>query len=315
MVASGLYFVPTKTAFTIPYLELRYYRLLRAKTSPGQEAAVRMIVHGSAEGMFWRQHSFRDRLLHAVEGYALARRTPNQVVPFNVDFPAMEVVKIKNPLLLFPPEAIVTAVAFDGHFGVHRMLHSSEPRRTVAKKGRPMKQITEHERSCHCKTKDAARQVLPDRAAGWQFALGPKTGKVLGAYEHVINEKNEDKAVLLQHILGMPIVNVDLLVHDDACPFEKFVEAFDSNAFDDIKFFLVDAFHMRNHKCRKNSRTRKEKKRLENARASICETFNSWLRPVNFFLNKFRPRSHKFWAQELGRCSFFQGRCQAYHCS
>ena len=65
----------------------------------------------------------------------------------------MEVVKIKSPLLLFPPAATVTAVAFDGHFGVHRMLHSSEPPRTVPKKGRPMKQIPEHERSCHCKTK------------------------------------------------------------------------------------------------------------------------------------------------------------------
>ena len=298
MVASGLYFVSTKTAFAIPYLELCYYRLLRAKTSPGQEAAVRLIVHGSAEGMFWQQHSFRDHLLHALEGYAIARRTPNQVVPFNVDFPAMEVVKIKSPLLLFPPAATVTAVAFDGHFGVHRMLHSSEPPRTVPKKGRPMKQIPEHERSCHCKTKDAMRQVLPDRTAGWQFALDPQTGKVLGAYEHTVNERNEDKAALLQHVLSMPNVHADLLVHDDACHFEKFVATYDSNAFDNIEFFLVDTFHMKNHKCHKNSRTRKEKKRLKNVRTSICEAFNAWLRPMNFFLNSLRPHSHKFWVQE-----------------
>ena len=36
---SGLYFVTSNTAFTMKYLELCYLRLLRAKTSPGQEAS------------------------------------------------------------------------------------------------------------------------------------------------------------------------------------------------------------------------------------------------------------------------------------
>ena len=161
-----------------------------------------------------------------------------------------------------------------------------------------MKQIPEHERSCHCKTKDAMRQVLPDRTAGWQFALDPQTGKVLGAYEHTVNERNEDKAALLQHVLSMPNVHADLLVHDDACHFEKFVATYDSNAFDNIEFFLVDTFHMKNHKCHKNSRTRKEKKRLKNVRTSICEAFNAWLRPMNFFLNSLRPQTHEFWVEE-----------------
>lgn len=133
-MASELYFVTSKTAFTIPYLELCYYRLLRAKTSPGQEAAVRHLVHSESLAMFWQHHSFRDHLLHAVEGYALARRTPDEVIPFNLDYPAKHVVKVKNPLLLFHPVKPVC-----------------EPRRTVAQKGRPMKLLPEHERSCHCK--------------------------------------------------------------------------------------------------------------------------------------------------------------------
>lgn len=45
-------------------------------------------------------------------------------------------------------------------------LKAIEPCRTVAKKGRPMKFIDECERSCHCKRKDAVRQVLRDRTAG-----------------------------------------------------------------------------------------------------------------------------------------------------
>ena len=111
----------------------------------------------------------------------------------------MHIVKIQNPLLVFPPSRPVTEVACDGHFGIHRALRSCEPPRMVAKKGRPMKILhDEHDRSCHCKKKDAVRQVLPDRTSGWQFAMDPKSGKVLGAYEHTINERNEDKVALLQ---------------------------------------------------------------------------------------------------------------------
>ena len=43
MKKTGLYFVTSKTAFTMKYLELCYLRLLRAKTRFGQEAAVRQI--------------------------------------------------------------------------------------------------------------------------------------------------------------------------------------------------------------------------------------------------------------------------------
>lgn len=309
MLSSGLYFVTSKTAFTMSYLELCYYRLLRAKTAPGQEAAVRHLVHGNSDNMFWGHHSLRDHLLRALEGYAVAKRTPHQVVPYNLDFPAKEIVKLHNPLLLFPPTKVVQEVACDGHFGVHRPLHACEPRRTVAKKGRPMKIIADYERSCHCKKKDAVRQVLPDRTAGWQFALDPRSGKVLGAYEHIVNERNEDKVALLQKVLALKNMKVDLLLHDDACHLEKFITTNHSQTFADIKLYLVDAFHMKNHKCSKCKRTRKEKKRLKGISTSVCETFNAWLRPLNFFLNSLRPHSHKFWVEES--CIFYNNVLQS----
>lgn len=79
--SSGLYFVTTNTAFTMKYLGLCYLRLLRAKTSPGQEAALRHhLVHTDDEGTFWGHHSLRDHLFHALEGYAVARRSPDQVI-------------------------------------------------------------------------------------------------------------------------------------------------------------------------------------------------------------------------------------------
>ncbi|CAK8996452.1 unnamed protein product, partial [Durusdinium trenchii] len=152
--------------------------------------------------MFWGHSSFRDHLLHALEGYALARRDPTKVI-----------------------EALLSPV---------------EPGRQVKLKGRPMKRLYEHDRSCHCKQKDAVRHVLPDRTAGWQFAIDPATGQVLGAYEHVVNERNEDKVALLKKVLAMPLVSADLLLHDDACHFEAYVQKHAGDAFDGVKYYLVD---------------------------------------------------------------------------
>ena len=105
-------------------------------------------MKGEAKGMFWQAHSFRDHLLRALEGFAIARRTPNTVIDFNLDNPAMALAKVKSPLLLFTPPTQVTEVAIDGHFGVHRaLLPDIEPMRSVRWKGRPMKVIHEHERS------------------------------------------------------------------------------------------------------------------------------------------------------------------------
>ena len=298
LLRSGLYFVTTNTAFTMKYLELCYLRLLRAKTSPGQEAAVRSIADANHEEMFWSD-SLRKHLLHAIEGYAVAKRQPEQVVEFNLDFPAKTVVKIKEPALLFPPSVPVTSVAFDGHFGVHRaLLTPVESHRQVPLKGRPMKLLHEHDRSCHCAKKDSVRHVLPDRTAGWQFAVDPCTGKVLGAYEHVVNERNEDKVNLLRQVLSMPLVSADLLLHDDACHFETYVKKQHCKVFQNIQYYMVDCFHMRNHRCSKATWTAKEKKRVKNVRTNMSETFNAWIRPLNFFLNSLRPHSHKFWVEE-----------------
>ena len=295
---SGLYFVTSNTAFTMKYLELCYLRLLRAKTSPGQKAAVRNIADGDHVEMFWSD-SLRKHLLHALEGYAVAKRQPDKVVEFNLDFPAKTVIKITKPIMLFPPSVPVTSAGFDGHFGVHRaLLTPVESPRQVPLKGRPMKLLYEHDRSCHCAKKDSVRQVLPDRTAGWQFAVDPCTGKVLGAYEHRINERNEDKVDLLQQVLSMPLVSADLLLHDDACHFESYVKKYECEGFENIKYYMVDCFHMKNHRCSKSTWTPKEKKRAKNVRTNMSETFNAWIRPLNFFLNSLRPHSHKFWVEE-----------------
>ena len=118
-----------------------------------------------------------------------------------------------------------------------------------------MKLLYEHDRSCHCAKKDSVRQVLPDRTAGWQFAVDPCTGKVLGAYEHRINERNEDKVDLLQQVLSMPLVSADLLLHDDACHFESYVKKYECEGFENIKYYMVDCFHMKNHRCSKSTWT------------------------------------------------------------
>ena len=68
-----------------------------------------------------------------------------KVIESNLDFLAKDVMKLRHPLLLFPPASAVMEVAFDGHCGVHRALHSSQPPRSVAKKGRPMKLVQEYE--------------------------------------------------------------------------------------------------------------------------------------------------------------------------
>jgi hypothetical protein len=77
---TGVYFTSSNTGFTMKYLELCYLRLICARTSPGQEQAVKQIFHAEEESMFWGHSSFRDHLLHALEGYAILRRDPSQTV-------------------------------------------------------------------------------------------------------------------------------------------------------------------------------------------------------------------------------------------
>jgi hypothetical protein len=77
--------------------------------------------------------------MRALQGYALARRTLDKVVPFPVDRPA-SVLKFRHDPFLFPPPGTVKVLSFDAHFGVHRHVHKDfRPSRTVALRGRPKK--------------------------------------------------------------------------------------------------------------------------------------------------------------------------------
>ena len=305
--AAGVFFASQKTAFTMEHLHLCYLRLLRAKTSPGQEAAVRLLASADHPLQFWQEHSLRDHLLHALEGYVISQSSPDEIIEYNLDFPAQHCVKFRGPegqVALFPPEGVVTAVSFDGHFGVHRrLLPGVDPARTVKLKGKPRKVLEEFTRSSGCKHKDATRKVLPDRTAGWQFAIDPISQSVLGSTEHIVNERNTDKVRLLQAVLAMPNMKVDLLLHDDACHFQDYVEKHKEDGFDAIKFYIIDEFHRRNHTCKERRLTKREVARSHGVRTNMSEIFNAWLRPLNFFLNGLRPHSHKFWVLEA--CKFF----------
>ena len=96
-------------------------------------------------------------------------------------------------------------------------------------------------------------------------------------------------------------MKVDLLLHDDACHFEQYVKRNGSDAFNDIKYYVVDAFHAPNHKCSKRCWTGAVKRRCQNVRTNIPEIFNAWIRSLNFFFNSLRPHSHKFWLAEACR--------------
>eukprot|EP00439_Symbiodinium_sp_Y106_P029175 s1115_g3.t1 len=148
-----------------------------------------------------------------------------------------------NDILLFQPDDTVRAISFDGHFGIHRPLRNLDPSRTVKLKGHPRtkKILREHDRSCTCRTRDCVRLVLPQRTAGWQFAVDPSSRRMLGAIEHCQNENNAEKAKLLSAVMGMDKVEADSLIHDDACHFEQFIKKKKySEHFDNIRYFVVD---------------------------------------------------------------------------
>ena len=296
MVASGVYFVTNNFAFTMKYLELQYFRLLRTQEAPGQEADVRAIVH-DGQALMPKPRQFKDHLLHALEGYAVARRNPTSIIAFDVEFPSNELHDLGSNLL-FPSTDGVKELCFDGHFGVHRpLMPSVEPERSVRLKGRQRK-YKEHERTCSCARKDTVRATYPNRTAGWQFVVHPTSGRVLGAKEHIQNESCSDKADLLIDVMGMPGVSPDTLIHDDNCTFEAYVQKRHSSAFKKVKHFVIDKFHAANHKCSKRVWTKVQQRRLAGLPTSICEIFNSWIRRLNFFLNGLRPYSHVFWMVE-----------------
>ena len=136
----------------------------------------------------------------------------------------------------------------------------------------------------------------------------PDSRRVLAAGEHLQNETNEDKTRLLEKVLKLPGMKVDLLLHDDACHFEKYVKRNNLEAFSDVKHYVVDAFHAPNHKCSKRYWTGAVKKRCAEVRTNLPEVFNAWIRTLNFFFNGLRPHSHKFWVAEA--CKFYNDNLQ-----
>ena len=293
--SSGVYLLTPNFGFTTNFLELQYLRLIRTQEAPGQEAHVQRLFHNADENIMG-QVSFRDHLLHALEGIAIAKRNPSEVVPFDIDFPASYLPR-KQSVFLFPAPVLVDAISFDGHFGVNRVLEAViDPPRTSAKIGKP-RSLKPHQRTAQC-SKKYFHVSGPDRTGGWQFVVDPVSRRCLGATEHLNNECCEDKHRVVEAVMAMENVDANLIIHDDACTFESYVKKRRPATYSGVKHFIVDEFHRCNHTCCKKCLTRAEKARMKGVPTTISEMFNSWIRRLNFFLNGLRPASHRFWVTE-----------------
>lgn len=296
----GVYMVTNNFGFTMKYLQMSLFRLLRGNLAPGQEASVRTMLD-EAEQQLIAPGTLRSHLLRALEGYALAQRTPHTVVPFPTDDPA-SFVPYTSDAMTFEPPKNVKVLSFDGHFGLNRMLNSKwgEAPRTVRVKGRPRKKYFTEERTCSCADKAKQRVTFKNRTAGWQFVIDPSSRRILAAKEHVVNECLPDKVAVVEAAMKLKNVKANALIHDDACHFEAHIHrhACHKKRFRSIKHFIVDEFHRGNHKCKKCKLTSSEAKRFKNVRTNMSEVFNSWIRRKNFIFNGMRPSSHKFWVHE-----------------
>ena len=142
MASSGVLFVNSKTACAMDYLHLAYLRLLRGRLAPGQEANVLELYHQGDSRLLHKQNT-RDYLLHALEAFALAQRTPDEVVQFNLAYPAKHLGGLHKDFLFAPPRP-VKALAFDGHCGIHRALVPGvDPKRTNYYEGKQPTQVSQ----------------------------------------------------------------------------------------------------------------------------------------------------------------------------
>ena len=98
-----VYMVTHGFGFTMKYLQMFYYRLLRGNLAPGQESSVRAMVDGPLHDDLIGPRWFRHHLLRALEGYAIAQRSPDEVVPFPVDDPSSFFAPTSAPMTLDPP--------------------------------------------------------------------------------------------------------------------------------------------------------------------------------------------------------------------
>jgi hypothetical protein len=135
----GIDLVTHSFGFTMKYFKMTFYRFLCGNLAPGQETSIQnMLLEDGDRSMHPKK--FQAHLMRALEGYALARRTPGKIVPFPVDRPAsfLKFNHDHDPFL-FPPPGTVKVLSFDGHFGVKIRHKDFEPSRTVALRGRPKK--------------------------------------------------------------------------------------------------------------------------------------------------------------------------------
>ena len=123
MAALGVYFVTPNFGFAVDYLGITRRRLLFGRLAPGQEAQVIKAHFGSQGAEMPTAITIRDHLLHAIEGLSLAMREPESRSSFDIEYPASLRYNTRG-MIMFPstPGQKVRALAFDGHFGVHRAL-------------------------------------------------------------------------------------------------------------------------------------------------------------------------------------------------
>lgn len=89
-------------------------RLLLGNLPPGQEASVRTLLsEDDPRAITPTNFQLYQR---ALEGYALAQRTPDAVVRFSLYRPSEHLALTKEPFL-FPTPVPVKVLSFDGHFG------------------------------------------------------------------------------------------------------------------------------------------------------------------------------------------------------
>ena len=121
MQDSGVYMEKSRFGFSMKYLGLSLLRFLRGNLAPGQEASVRSLLSEDDDRAI-TSTNFQLYLQRALEGFALAQRNKDKVVPFAVDRPAEYIAFTTDPFLFATPVP-VKVLSFDGHFGLHSRLH------------------------------------------------------------------------------------------------------------------------------------------------------------------------------------------------
>ncbi|CAJ1330596.1 unnamed protein product [Effrenium voratum] len=273
MQDSGVYMEKSRFAFSMKYLGLSLLRFLRGNLAPGQEASVRSLLSEDDDRAI-TSTNFQLYLQRALEGFALAQRNKDKVVPFAVDRPAEYIAFTTDPFLFATPVP-VKVLSFDGHFGTSALAHA----------------LT---------NKSRQRLPLKNRTGGWQFVIDPDSRRVLAAKEHVVNECLKDKVEVVRAALSLKKVNEDAWVHDDACHFETYIARRKplKAAFKATRCYVIDELQRANRKCKKTKLTPAEKKRVAKVRTNMSEVFNLWIRRKNFCLNSMNAYSHRFWVQE-----------------